>query len=129
LPAGANNLVMIVDDDAATREAFALILTLQGHRVQTAADGYDALQQMRLGEPPRLVVMDVMMPGLDGVALRQILAEDERLSSVPVLVCTAAGCNSRARFKTPPDGFLEKPIDPPQLVAAVRTLLNGQSEA
>jgi CheY-like chemotaxis protein len=125
LPSGVNNLVMIVEDDAATREAFALILTLQGYRVQAAADGNDALEMLRSGERPRLVLLDVMMPGLDGVALRQIMAEDEHLSDVPVLVCSAAGRTCRARFKTPPAGYLDKPIDPPQLLAAVQAHVNG----
>jgi CheY-like chemotaxis protein len=124
VPADADPLVLIVDDDAATREAFSLILSIAGCRVQSVADGLEALVRLRNGERPRLIVLDLMMPGMDGLTLQRILSGDEQLSGVPVVVCTAGGAASRARFATPPAAFLEKPIDPTDLVSAVKGQLS-----
>ena len=117
--------MLIVDDDGATREAFALILALEGYRVQTACDGLDALERLRSGERPGLIVLDLMMPRMDGCQLLHRLAADEELADVPVVVCTASGRACRKPFPTPPAGLLEKPVEPAQLVAVVRHALRS----
>jgi len=124
-----DTLILIVDDDDATREAFAILLSLEGYRVQTAADGLEALERLHAGERPALIVLDLMMPRMDGAQLRQRLARDEELAGIPILICTASG-RARASRSLPPAlaaGMLEKPVEPTHLVAAVRRVLSEQS--
>lgn len=129
MPSCSKPLVLIVDDDEATREAFSLILSLEGYRVQTASDGQDALELVRSGERPDLIVLDLMMPRLDGAQLRQRLAEDAQFADVPVVFCTAAGRTARVLLPIPPLGLLEKPVDPADLLAAVRRVLPGDQSS
>jgi CheY-like chemotaxis protein len=111
---------MVVDDDEATREAFALILTLNGYRVLTAPDGLRALEQLRACEQrPEVIILDLMMPVMDGAQLRQRLAEDERLASIPVLICTAAGPTCLGPSLAQGADLLRKPIEPAVLLDAV----------
>jgi CheY-like chemotaxis protein len=111
--------ILIVEDDEATREAFSLILAQNGYRVETAMNGQAALEQLRSSELPGLILLDLMMPGMDGMEFQAHLAGDERLSEIPVLICSAAGERVRRRLTIQPVGFLEKPVDPPTLLAAV----------
>ncbi len=112
--------VLIVEDDEATREAFALILSQEGYRVETAGNGLAALERLRSSGRPGLIVLDLMMPVMDGLQLQEHLARDEELADIPVLICSAAGERGRRRLAIQPAGYLDKPIDPPTLVAAVR---------
>ena len=57
---------MVVDDDEDIREMAKLLLEGEGHRVATAADGLEAWQQLEAGEPPSLILLDLMMPRMDG---------------------------------------------------------------
>src|SRR5262245_45603100 len=111
---------MVVDDDDATREAFALVLSLAGYRVQTATNGLCALEQIRSSEHPHLIVLDLMMPLMDGAQFTRHLAQDEALAGIPVLVCSAAGERCRRVMPISPVAYLNKPIELPELVAAVR---------
>jgi len=80
--------ILIIEDEAPMRTALADLLTTEGYRVLTAADGESGLQRA-LDEKPDLILLDVMMPKLDGFAL---CAELRRLSNaVPVLMLTAKG--------------------------------------
>src|SRR5581483_4811913 len=77
--------VLVVEDDASIREVTALGLTRAGLRVSTAVDGRDALTRWRAGEFD-LMVLDVMLPGLDGF---EVCREIRRSSQVPILMVTA----------------------------------------
>jgi two-component system response regulator MprA len=79
-------LVLVAEDDRATRESLALALELEGYRVQAVADGAEALSAVT-SEPPAALVIDVMMPGLDGLSVcRRLRARGDR---TPVLILTA----------------------------------------
>lgn len=111
--------VLIVEDDEATREAFALVLRQAGYTTRTAANGHAALELLAHEPPPGLIVLDLSMPGMDGQQFRARQLGDPRLAHIPVIVCSASG---RLRDR---DGhlraadYLDKPIDPPTLLAAV----------
>jgi CheY-like chemotaxis protein len=115
----STNVVLIVEDDDATREAFALILAGAGYRVRTAAGAEMALDALKDAEPPDLILLDLMMPGMDGYQFRRHQLADERLAGIPVIVCSAC---CRARDRTGLDGvaYLHKPVEPAALVEAVR---------
>jgi CheY-like chemotaxis protein len=112
--------ILIVDDDSATREALALLLAAAGYTTDTAADGFEAMLYLRSHSPPRVVLLDLLMPRQDGW---QFLAErhkDSALAAIPVLVLSAAGLALRpAALALGADGFLEKPIAPEDLLAAI----------
>jgi chemosensory pili system protein ChpA (sensor histidine kinase/response regulator) len=122
VPSRSKPLILVVDDDDATREAFSLILALDGFRVQTAFDGLDALERLNSGERPHLIILDLMMPRVDGFQVCQHLGDDPRLAGVPVVVCTASGRKAR-ELPSAPAALLQKPVDPADLLAAVRRAL------
>ncbi|MFC7326573.1 response regulator transcription factor [Marinactinospora rubrisoli] len=118
----APNRVLLADDDRAIRESLERALQLEGYEVRTAADGVQALA-LAHREPVDLLVLDVMMPGVDGLGVCRVLrAEGDR---TPILMLTArvetpdrvAGLDAGA------DDYLPKPFDLDELLARLRALL------
>jgi CheY-like chemotaxis protein len=117
-PTLSGPLVLVVEDDEATREAFALILRGAGFRVETAGNGREGLKQLHR-ERPCCVLLDLMMPVMDGWQFRAAQWADPALAAVPVVVCTAAGaCARTAELRA--EAYLRKPVDPALLLEAVR---------
>jgi CheY-like chemotaxis protein len=112
--------ILVVEDDLATREALSLILSADGYHVATAADGLDALGQLRVGERPGLILLDLMMPLMDGWQFRQEQLRDPRLADIPVIVCSAAGRVGQRAANLHALAYLDKPIDPMVLLDVVR---------
>lgn len=81
---------LVADDDASIRSMIALILELEGFEVDVAADGAEAVRRARLAHPD-VVVLDVMMPGVDGFEAAAMLRADPELHAVPIVFCTAMG--------------------------------------
>lgn len=101
--------VMIVDDEPDIRETLAAILELEGFAVQTASHGQEALEKLRASdERPGLILLDMMMPVMDGPRFLEALAtETTDLSRIPVVVFSAAANVSRIDY--PIAGYLRKP--------------------
>jgi two-component system chemotaxis response regulator CheY len=121
---------VLVVDDSATMRAFAkLALRTLRLEVLEAADGAEALRIAR-AHAPALVLSDVQMPVLDGLALTRELRKDEKLREVPILLLTGELTSELERQgrEAGASGFVEKPIKPPELQAAVRRLL-GETAA
>jgi DNA-binding response OmpR family regulator len=117
----AGERILIVEDDPHTVELVRLYLDRDGHRVLTAADGIEGLRQARESQPD-LVVLDVMLPGIDGLEVcRQLRAH----STVPIVMLTArveeedrlTGLDLGA------DDYVTKPFSPRELAARVRAVL------
>src|SRR5215470_6415572 len=81
--------VLIVDDNRLTCDALEFILRLRGHETVTANDGLDALGYLRDGGVPCVIVLDIRMPNMDGVAFNRELRSDPRWASIPVVVYSA----------------------------------------
>jgi CheY-like chemotaxis protein len=112
---------MIVEDDPDTREMLGKFLELEGFDVLTAANGRIALEQLGDGAPPCVIILDLMMPVMNGWQFREAQCRDPRLSSIPVVVVTAAG----ARADIPAiaaDAWLPKPVDFDRLLETITPL-------
>jgi CheY-like chemotaxis protein len=83
--------VLIVDDDEDIRDTIRSLLQLRGYIVDTAPDGRVGLERMRTAHPPALVILDYMMPGMNGEEFREAQLADPELARVPVVLLTGAG--------------------------------------
>jgi two-component system, OmpR family, response regulator len=120
--------LLYVDDDADIREIVEMSLGLDGSvRVTSSAGGEHALDTMR-NQLPDLVVLDVMMPGMDGPAILQRMRSDPDLQHIPVIFMTAkANPQEVARFRgLSAIGVISKPFDPMALGSQVRALWNSR---
>lgn len=116
--------IVAVDDDPAILELLKINLKLQGHQVLTAPDGiqgYALVQQ----EQPDLVILDVMMPEVDGYTVCQRIRKNKDTETTPVLMLTALGVldDKVKGFDVGADDYLVKPFDIPELMVRVRALL------
>lgn len=113
--------ILIVDDDSDVRRSLSDFLEDEGYAVAAAPNGRIALDLMRGGGVrPAVILLDLMMPGMDGWDFRQAQLEDPALASVPVVVVTAAGFSAdtiRSQFS--PAAFVSKPIQPSMLLEAI----------
>jgi signal transduction histidine kinase len=108
--------VLVVEDDADIRDSLAAVLEDEGLAVSTAQHGAEALRMLRSGPLPSVVLLDLMMPVMNGWELVQRMRDDPRLAAIPVVVTSAAA------DRPPPevDCVLPKPIDLARLLEAVR---------
>ena len=115
-------LVLVVDDDARLRALLSRYLGENGFRVSTAEHAAEARDRLRYLQPD-LIVLDVMMPGEDGLTLTQALRRER--SDLPVLLLTARGGpeDRIAGFEAGADDYLPKPFDPRELLLRIRAML------
>jgi two-component system cell cycle response regulator DivK len=120
----ANELILIVEDDAESRMLERDILTYNGYRVLEAETAEAGLKLAREAHPA-LILMDIRLPGMDGIAALRELRADAATCNVPVIAVTASAMNQDRRQITAAgfDGYHGKPIDIVELVASVRELL------
>ncbi len=112
--------ILIVDDDDDIREVLGLVLRSDGHWVDEAVDGVDALARLQTSSLPSLILLDLMMPRLDGEGFVNAMRKDARLRDIPV--CILSG-DDAARKKAEELGSIEclvKPIELRQLTAIIR---------
>ena len=124
IPRGEGQLILVAEDDASVREVTCATLTAHGYRVLAAADGTEAvgLFAMRNNEF-QVLVTDIDMPNLDGVALCKIASTLNR--SVRTLLVSGSADINDPRRNPPPDGlFLSKPFSTMELLKAVHALLH-----
>ncbi len=113
--------VLVVDDDDDLRETVEVLLRAHGYQVATAASGLEALDWLRERAADTCVVLlDLMMPGMDGFTLRSTMSADPLLSPIPVVVVTGAGVLARQRGAELRADVLYKPLDLSVLLGAVR---------
>ncbi|HEY3078539.1 MAG TPA: response regulator [Chloroflexota bacterium] len=120
--------IVVADDEPDIRRLVAFALRRRGYEVAEAAAGDAALDLVRT-EVPDLVVLDVMMPGMNGTEVARALGEDERTAGIPVLLLSARdqaaeieeGMTSGAR------AYMAKPFAPPELAERVASLLTAST--
>src|SRR5262245_176677 len=119
----ANKTILIVDDHTSTRKVLEGLLAGQGYDLYFAADGPEGLAQA-MALTPDVMLLDVMMPGMDGFEVCRRLRAEPRLAEVPVIMITALDDRkSRLRgFEAGADDFISKPFDPLELRTRVQTI-------
>ena len=120
-------LILIVDDVVDNLALLSLDLQQQGYRVITASDGEKAVRVAGLTRP-HIILMDIAMPGVDGLEATRKLRADAQLSSIPVIALTAydTGGFRRAAADAGFDGYLTKPINFDRLHTLILSLLKGR---
>jgi CheY-like chemotaxis protein len=117
---GAEAKVLVVEDDADVREALLMLLEQEGIGALGAANGLDALDCIEGGFRPHLILLDLMMPVMDGERFLRLRLNDTRLREIPVIVVSAL-----QRMRVDPselnvDAIIPKPVDPARVIATVR---------
>ncbi len=126
--------ILVVDDDQDIREAVRMVLEVAGYSVETASDGEQGLEKIRQ-EPPDLIVLDMMMPRMDGYGVVRCLKERPRWAAIPIVIFSAVGEEaSRRRFELETglamdvDDYVEKPIQPAELLHRVSKVLERRGK-
>ena len=115
--------VLIVEDDADLREMMAQLLTLEGFQAATVSNGREALEYLEDRHTPEVILLDLMMPVMDGWEFRRRQREDPDLWKVPVIVLSALDQGRAGGLE--PVAFLKKPLDFDRLLQLVRSYCNG----
>ena len=121
--------VLIVDDDKNIVEMLQFLLVKEKHAVHVAYDGKAGLE-MAHRERPDLIILDVMMPEMDGFSVSAALFKDPSMSQTPILILTARG-RARAIFELVPNVglYMDKPFEPDELLKNVRMLLSSKKSS
>jgi CheY-like chemotaxis protein len=122
-------LVLIVDDEEMTRKLLRLMLEREGFAIAEAEDGLDALEIIAR-RPPALVIMDVMMPNMDGFTTCQHLRSQPETADLPIILLSARVQHEaiQAGLQAGADRYITKPISKADLVAAITELLEPLRE-
>jgi diguanylate cyclase (GGDEF)-like protein len=124
LPPPAANRILVAEDDLDVGRYLEVSLGVEGFEIVRATDGHSAVAAA-VAQPPDLVVLDIGMPGMDGVAVCEELRRDPRTSAVPIIILTARVQNADKLMglTAGADDYVTKPFDPAELVARIRGAL------
>ncbi len=126
----AKGKILVVDDEIYIVHILDFSLGMEGYEVVTALDGEQALEKART-EKPDLIVLDIMMPKLDGYETCKRLKADAETRDVPVILLSAKGRNidQKVGFEVGADDYITKPFSPRKLVERINAILgNGSSQ-
>jgi len=120
--------VLLIEDDPSAVRLVSYTLEQEGYEVLTAMNGLEGLNKVR-EEAPDLLVLDVMLPGLDGFEVCRRLRADEKTAGLPVLMLSAKEqeIDKTTGIKVGADDYLAKPADPSEIVARVESLLRRKA--
>ena len=115
--------ILVVDDSPTERHVMVELLTKNGYQVVTAESGEEGVVKAK-AELPDLVIMDVVMPGLNGYQATRTLTRDEDTMNIPVLMCTSKGQETDKIWglRQGAQDYLVKPVNPEELLAKIAAL-------
>jgi two-component system, chemotaxis family, chemotaxis protein CheY len=119
-PESARGVVLIVEDNDDVRTVMKTLLELERYRAVTVGDGEEALQVLRGGLNPGLILLDLAMPGKDGFQFRAEQLQDPKLARIPVVVYSGAGNVDEKAAALGIKAFLHKPIEIEELLELVK---------
>ncbi len=119
--------LLVIDDDKDVIELVRFIATREGYETLEAGDGKEGVEQAIRGKPD-LIVMDIMMPDVDGYTATLELSRMDTTRHIPIIVLTAKG-NMRPQFELSPNvaAYIEKPFDPKHLAELIRQNLGHRT--
>ena len=125
----AKEKILVVDDEEDILELVRYNLSREGYRVTGTLTGEDALRKVR-SDAFDLIILDLMLPGMDGLAFTKTLKNDSRLRSIPIIMLTAKGEESDivAGLELGADDYITKPFSPKVMIARVRAVLRRHKE-
>ena len=110
--------ILVVDDDAALRNTLVEALEEEGYRTTSASNGREALERLRSEKtPPAVILLDMMMPVMDGWAFRDEQQRDPQLAEIPVVVFSAQGNVKQMASEVSASAYLKKPVMFKELLA------------
>ena len=115
--------ILVVDDSPTERHVLVELLTRKGYQVLTAESGEEGIEKAK-NEQPDLVLMDVVMPGLNGYQATRTLTRDDATKHIPVIVCTSKGQETDKIWglRQGAQDYMVKPINPEELLAKIAAL-------
>ncbi|MEM7648383.1 MAG: response regulator [Cyanobacteria bacterium P01_A01_bin.70] len=121
------SMVLVVEDSIPQREMITELLRGNGLEVAAATDGVEALAQIQAGEHPDLVVLDIVMPRMNGYEVCRRLKADPITQHVPVILCSSKGeeFDRYWGMKQGADAYIAKPFQPTELIGTVKQLLRA----
>ena len=126
-PAEKQPSILVVDDDDAIRELLRQSLEAEGYDIREARDGVEAIQQVKLVKPD-LIILDVMMPQINGFEVAAVLKNDPQMADIPIIVLSIVEDRERG-FQLGVDRYLTKPINRSKLLGEIGTLLSQGSSS
>lgn len=125
----AKGKILVVDDEIYIVHILDFSLGMEGYEVLTALDGEQALEKAH-AEHPDLIVLDIMMPKLDGYETCKMLKADPATKDIPVILLSAKGRNvdQKVGFEVGADDYITKPFSPRKLVERINVLLGQASQ-
>jgi CheY-like chemotaxis protein len=121
----ARHLILVVDDDPDILDVMRVVLESVGYAVQTATNGREALDALRGGERPDVVLLDLMMPIANGWWFREQIGRDPALATIPIIVLSGARITDQEITQLGVRGFLKKPVMLEALLSIVERCLSG----
>ena len=118
------NNILVVDDEIDVVEVVEMLLELEGYKVLKAYDGKEALEAVEK-EIPDLVILDIMMPEIDGVEVCRRFRANEKLNNVPIVMFSAkiSAYDKKESFEAGADGFISKPFNARGFISGIKTYL------
>jgi Response regulator containing CheY-like receiver, AAA-type ATPase, and DNA-binding domains len=114
--------VLVIEDDPDTQDAICGLLEYSGYRAVGVNNGREALDFLKTHSAPQVIVLDLMMPVMNGWEFRDFQREDETLARIPVVVISASGTPHNVVLGTGAVDYVPKPFDPDRLVAAIERI-------
>jgi CheY-like chemotaxis protein len=116
-------LILLVEDDFVLRMSLSELLMAEGFRVESCADGRDAYRRLHLLPRPDVILLDIMLPHVDGLELRAMQRKTAVMANIPVVVITAYDLSNTNAAELGLSTKFSKPIDTDKLVATLRVLV------
>lgn len=118
--------VLVVEDEEHIQRLVKIVLEKNGHQVSTADTGEEALEKLDAGLKPQLILLDIMMPGIDGLQVLKKVKSNQLTKDIPVVMLTALAQESVVLqgIKLGAKGYIRKPFHPKDLVERVTSFLS-----